>query len=60
MNLYNNGFSGGLVAVVLYPCILAIARKRKPVLQEKDYFTQMEEDAPITPPEPHQITETTD
>lgn len=60
MNLYNNGFSGGLVAVVLYPCILAIARKRKPVLQEKDYFTQMEEDAPITPPEPHQITETKD
>ena len=22
MNLYNNGFSGGLVAVVLYPCYI--------------------------------------
>ena len=60
MNLYNNGFSGGLVAVVLYPCILAIAKKRKPVLQEQDYFDHMEEDAPITPPEPHRLTEKED
>ena len=50
MNLYNNGFSGGLVAIVLYPCILAIARRRKPVLQEEDYFDHMEHDAPLTPP----------
>ena len=60
MNLYNNGFSGGLVAVVLYPCILAIAKRRKPVLQEQDYFDHMEEDAPITPPEPHRLTEKED
>lgn len=51
MNLYNNGFSGGLVAVVLYPCTLAIAKKRKPVLQKQDYFDQMEHDAPLTPPD---------
>ena len=51
MNLYNNGFSGGLIAIVLYPTIVAIARHRKPVLQEEDYFTHMEHDEPIAPPE---------
>ena len=55
MNLYNNGFSGGLVAIVLYPAIIAIARRRKPVLQEEDYFEQMEHDEPIVPPTPHEI-----
>lgn len=49
LNLYNNGFSGGLVAIVLYPTILAIARHRKPTLQEEDYFENLEEDSPITP-----------
>ncbi|MBE6973362.1 MAG: DUF1576 domain-containing protein [Ruminococcaceae bacterium] len=55
MNLYNNGFSGGLVAIVLYPAIIAIARRRKPVLQEEDYFEQLEHDEPIVPPVPHEI-----
>lgn len=55
MNLYNNGFSGGLVAIVLYPAIIAIARRRKPVLQEEDYFEQLEHDEPIVPPAPHEI-----
>lgn len=55
MNLYNNGFSGGLVAIVLYPAIIAIARRRKPVLQEVDYFDQLEHDEPIVPPTPHKI-----
>ncbi len=55
MNLYNNGFSGGLVAIVLYPTIIAIARRRKPVLQEKDYFEQLEHDEPIAPPTPHEV-----
>jgi len=55
MNLYNNGFSGGLVAIVLYPAIIAIARRRKPVLQDEDYFEQLEHDEPITPPTPHQV-----
>jgi len=50
MNLYNNGFSGGLIAIVLYPTILAIARRRKPVLQEEDYFDQLEGDHPVMPP----------
>ncbi len=51
MNLYNNGFSGGLVAIVLYPTIIAIARRRKPVLQERDFFDDFEDDAPIAPPD---------
>ncbi|NBI10980.1 DUF1576 domain-containing protein [Colidextribacter sp. OB.20] len=57
MNLYNNGFSGGLVAIVLYPAILAIARHRKPVLQDEDYFDQLEGDRPVMPPEPKELKE---
>ena len=57
MNLYNNGFSGGLIAIVLYPTIMAIARHRKPVLQEEDYFDQLEGDRPVVPPDPHTIKE---
>ena len=57
MNLYNNGFSGGLVAIVLYPCIIAIARHRKPQLQDLDYFDHLESDAPVVPPDPHEIQE---
>lgn len=57
MNLYNNGFSGGLIAIVLYPTILAIARHRKPVIQDEDFFEELEHDEPLMPPEPHEITE---
>lgn len=57
MNLYNNGFSGGLVAIVLYPTIMAIARHRKPVVENKDFFDAMEHDEPILPPEAHLIIE---
>ena len=57
MNLYNNGFSGGLVAIVLYPTIMAIAQHRKPVLQDEDYFDQLEHDEPVVAPEPREITE---
>ena len=58
MNLYNNGFSGGLIAIVLYPVIVAVARHRKPVLEDLDYFEEMEEDTPIVPPTPHTVLET--
>lgn len=47
MNLYNNGFSGGLIAIVLYPVLTALVRHRRPVLQDKDYFETFEKDAPI-------------
>ena len=30
LNLYNNGFSGGLIAIVLYPTLTAIVRHRRP------------------------------
>ena len=60
MNLYNNGFSGGLVAIVLYPTITAIARHRKPVLQDEDYMESMEQTAPLVPPPPDEIVEESD
>lgn len=60
MNLYNNGFSGGLIAIVLYPIILAVARHRKPVLEDLDFMEDLESDTYITPPNPHEITEPMD
>lgn len=47
LNLYNNGFSGGLIAIVLYPTITAIARHRRPILQDEEYYDLFEESAPI-------------
>jgi hypothetical protein len=60
MNLYNNGFSGGLVAIVLYPTILAIARRRKPVLQDEDYLEPLEHDEPINVADREGLTEEKD
>ena len=39
LNLYNNGFSGGLIAIVLYPIITAAIRHRKPELQDCLLYT---------------------
>lgn len=47
LNLYNNGFSGGLIAIVLYPTITAIARHRGPKLRDENYFDLFEENKPI-------------
>ncbi len=60
MNLYNNGFSGGLVAIVLYPTIIAIARHRKPEIRNEDYLDLLEHDEPISPPTPYEISEEED
>lgn len=46
LNLYNNGFSGGLIAIVLYPTITAIARHRRPHLQDRDYYDLFEASDP--------------
>ena len=46
MNLYNNGFSGGLVSIALYPVITSLLRHRRPVLQDEDLFDIFEQDAP--------------
>jgi len=58
MNLYNNGFSGGLIAIVLYPLILSVARHRKPVLEDLDYFSEIEDDAPLMADTHHHLLET--
>ena len=47
LNLYNNGFSGGLIAIVLYPTITAIWKHRRPTLRDEDYDDLFEESAPI-------------
>lgn len=49
MNLYNNGFSGGLVAIVLYAVILSAVRHRKPEIQNEDYFDIVTHDEPMLP-----------
>ena len=46
MNLYNNGFSAGLVALVLYPVITSLFRHRRPTLQDEDLFEVYEDDSP--------------
>lgn len=57
MNLYNNGFSGGLISIFLYALILDVARHRKPTLQDKDFFEPLEHDEPITPTTSHELVE---
>ena len=47
LNLYNNGFSGGLIAIVLYPTITAIWKHRRPTLRDEDYYDLFEESTPI-------------
>lgn len=47
MNLYNNGFSGGLIAMVLYPVLTALVRHRKPVFQDEEYYDAFERDEPL-------------
>ena len=51
MNLYNNGFSGGLVAIVLYPILTSLVKHRRPVLVEEDLYAMFDSDAPQPPEE---------
>ena len=51
MNLYNNGFSGGLVAIVLYPILTSLVKNRRPVLREEDLYAMFVSDAPQSPEE---------
>jgi len=41
LNLYNNGFSGGLIAITMYPIVMGAAKKLKPKLQNKEYYDTM-------------------
>ena len=47
LNLYNNGFSAGVVATVIYPTVTAIVRHRRITVRDEDYYELFEEDAPI-------------
>lgn len=38
INLYNNGFSGGLIAIVLYPILTTVFGRTKLEMQAEDYF----------------------
>ena len=49
-SVLSNLLWGGLLAIILYPTIVAIARHRKPVITEAEYFDHMEHDEPETPP----------
>jgi hypothetical protein len=57
MNLYNNGFSGGLVAIVLYGVIIAVIQHRKPEIRDEDYLDPIIHDEPVEPPPKHTMTE---
>nr|WP_297278989.1 DUF1576 domain-containing protein [uncultured Butyricicoccus sp.] len=57
MNLYNNGFSGGLVAIVLYAIIIAVIRHRRPEIQDEDYFDLVADDEPTAPKTAYTLTE---
>ncbi len=51
INLYNNGFSGGLLAIVLYPVISSLVYRRKATLQDKEYLDVFLDETPLSPEE---------
>ena len=51
VNLYNNGFSGGLLAIVLYPVISSIVYHRKAMLQDKEYMDVFTDENALSPEE---------
>ena len=51
VNLYNNGFSGGLLAIVLYPVISSLVYRRKAVLQDKEYIDVFTDEENLSPEE---------
>ena len=57
LNLYNNGFSGGLIAIVLFPVISSISRRRRQLTEDEEYYQQFSQDAPINPPLPSEDKE---
>lgn len=50
-NLYNNGFAGGVIAIVLYPLITSIFLRHKPFFRQIEWMDTFEdtEDMPIPP-----------
>ncbi|MBR4955593.1 MAG: DUF1576 domain-containing protein, partial [Clostridia bacterium] len=50
-NLYNNGFAGGVIAIVLYPLITSIFLRHKPFFRQIEWMDTFEDtdDMPIPP-----------
>lgn len=51
VNLYNNGFTGGLLAIVLYPIITSLVYHRRAMLQDKEYLDVFLDESPLSPEE---------
>lgn len=49
INLYNNGFSGGLIAIVLYPILTTAFGRTKLEMQIEDYFEAYKSELPTIP-----------
>lgn len=48
LNLYNNGFSAGIIAIFLYPVITSIIRRRKPVVLDMgEFYDNFTMDQPV-------------
>ena len=43
VNLYNNGFSAGFVAIFLYPLIISFIPNKKPEILDKEFLDTFEE-----------------
>ncbi len=48
MNLYNNGFSTGLITVVMYPILQSLVSHRKLWVRNLDYYSRFEADSRIS------------
>lgn len=48
INLYNNGFTGGLLAIVLYPIITSLVYHRRAMLQNKEYLDVFLDETPLS------------
>lgn len=60
INLYNNGFSGGVLAIVLYPILSTLVRHRRATLQDEDYFHVITDVKPVTPISARRLKEAED
>ncbi len=47
MNLSNNAYSGGIIAIVLYPAITAIFKRHRPLIKDDSFFHLFDDDTPI-------------
>lgn len=55
VNLYNNGFSGGLIAIVLFPVLTAVVKHRRPIIQDEEYYDVFDAEDPIDKTNPENM-----